>query len=104
MNRPDEKRMSERFEVECVGITEKEDDEFVLWITNISRLGLGFRTKKHLKENDRLLVRLKARDVAVPVEVRGSVVWSKKAERRAYKVGFKLDPTSWTRINKILER
>ena len=104
MEDANERRMSERFEVECVGSSAKDDQEFVLWITNISQSGLGFRTKKFLKENERLLVRLKAKDILEPVEVRGSVVWVKDADRTSYRVGFKLDPISWTRVKKILDK
>jgi hypothetical protein len=104
MEDANERRMSERFEVACVGVSAKDDQEFVLWITNISQLGLGFCTKKHLKENERLLVRLKAKDILESVEVRGSVVWVKEADRASYQVGFRLDPISRTRITEILGR
>ena len=103
MSESSEKRMFARFETEYVGVSKDTGKETVIWITDISEQGLGFRTKECLKEKERLLIELKVKGLQEPVAVRGSVVWTMKVDSSVCRVGFKADPSSWKEMKKVLE-
>ena len=104
MNEFEEKRVYERFKIECQGHIKKDNESFFVKIINLSGQGLAFRTDKFIDNGEMLTIAIEVKNKPEPVSVFGEVIRSELVEDTIYEIGMKLDLTSWMKISQILSQ